>query len=163
MHSQKHCYNQPHGVLIEPGPNSPAVGYINARSLQYSICLDLRRRRSAEFAESNGWELIKWYGESEKYEYTEQFPVFAQLLNDASSQFQVVLYSASRHWPRSVSMAFESLKFLHQFGAWRATADGQWDINSVWQEGLGTVCVLTCVRAVRRDRRKSRTGRKEGN
>ncbi len=163
MHSQKHKYTQPFQVLIEPGPGSPAVGYVSARSSQDSINLDLQRRRIAEFAEGKGWELLKWYEEPEEYEGTEQCPVFAQLLSDASSQFQVVLCSASRHWSRNVGLAYESLDHLHQLEVWWATADGQWDINTVWQEGLDTVCVLKCVRAVRRDLRKTRTVRKEEN
>jgi DNA invertase Pin-like site-specific DNA recombinase len=121
MRSQKHYYTWPFQVLIESGPGSLAAGYVRARSLQDSINLALQRRQIAEFAESKGWELARWYEVPEKYEGTEQRSVFAQILSDASSQFQVLLCSTSRYWSRNVG------------------------------------------RAVRRDLRKSRTGRKEGN
>ena len=163
MCSQKHSYTPPFQVLIEPGPGSPAVGYVRARSSQDSINLDLQRRRIAEFAESKGWELARWYEEPEEYRGMEQRPIFTQLLSDASSQFQVVLCSASRYWSRNIGSAYESLDHLRQLGIWWATADGRWDINTVWQEGFDMVCVLKCVRAVRRDLRKSRIGRKEGS
>lgn len=72
MHSQKRYYTPPIQVLIEPGPGSLAVGYVRARSSQDdSIDLDLQRRRIAEFVESKGWELARWYEEPEEYEGTE--------------------------------------------------------------------------------------------
>jgi hypothetical protein len=163
MHNQKHYYTQPLQALIEPGTGSLAVGTVIARSSQDSINLDLQRRRIAEFAESKGWELVKWYEEIEEYKNPEQRPVFAQLLSDASSQFQVVLCSTSRHWSRNVGPAYASMDLLRQLGVWWATADEQWDINTVWQEGLDTVSVLKCVSAVNPRLRKSRTGRKEVN
>jgi hypothetical protein len=161
MGSQKHSYTQPLQVLIEPGPGSLAVGYVCARSAQDdSINLDLQRRQVAEFAESKGWELTRWY---EEYEGMERCSVFAQLLSDASSQFQVVLCSASRYWSRNMGSAYESLDHLRQLGIWWATADGRWDINTVWQEGIEVVCVLQCAHTVNRDLRKPRIGRKEEN
>ncbi len=164
MGNQKHYYTQPLQVLIEPGPGSLAVGYVRARSAQDdSINLDLQRRRVAEFAGSKGWELTRWYEEPEEYEDMERCPVFAQLLSGASSQFQVVLCSASRHWSRNIGSAYESLDHLRQLGIWWATADGRWDINTVWQEGFDVVCILECARAMNRDLRKSRKGRKEEN
>ena len=123
-----------------------------------SVKLALQRRRIAEFAESKGWEFASWYEEPEENGGTEQTPVLAQLLSDASSQFRVVLCSASRYWSRIVGRAL-SLDHLGQLGIWWATDDGRWHINTVWQEGFDMVCVLKCVRAVRRDLRKSRTGR----
>lgn len=163
MRSQKHYYTWPFQVLIESGPGSLAAGYVRARSSQDSINLAPQRRRIAEFAESKGWELARWYEEPEEYRGTEQRPIFAQLMSDASSQFQVVLCSASKYWSRNVGCAYESLDHLRQLGVWRATADGQWDINTVWQEGIDVVCVLQCAHTVNRDRRMSRKGRKEEN
>lgn len=163
MCSQKHSYTPPFQVLIEPGPGSPAVGYVSARSSQDSINLDLQRRRIAEFAESKGWELARWYEEPEENGDTEQYHVFAQLLDDAGSEFQAVLCLASRYWSRNISRSYESLGHLRRLGIWWATADGRWDINTVWQEGIDVVCVLQCARAVNRNLRKSRNGRKEEN
>ncbi len=105
MRSQKHYYTWPFQVLIESGPRSLAAGYVRARSLQDSINLALQRRGIVEFAESKGWELARWYEVPEKYEGTEQHSVFAQILSDASSQFQVMLCSASRYWSRNVGRA----------------------------------------------------------
>jgi hypothetical protein len=86
MRSQKHYYTWPFQVLIESGPGSLAAGYVRARSLQDSINLALQRRRIAEFAESKGWEFASWYEEPGENGGTEQTPVFAQILSDASSQ-----------------------------------------------------------------------------
>ncbi len=164
MCSQKHYYSRQLQVLIEPELGSLAVGYVCVRSSQSdSVNLVLQRRRIAEFAASKGWELARWYEEPEEYEGTERPPAFAQLLEDASSQFQVVLCSASRYWSRNVGRAYESLDYLRQLGVWWATTDGQWDINTVLQEGFDVACVLKCLRAMHRDLRKSRTRRKEGN
>ena len=131
MSSQKHYYIWPFQVLIESGPGSLAAGYIRAHSLQdNSVNLALQRRRIAEFAESKGWEFASWYEEPEENGGTEQTPVLAQLLSDTSSQFQVVLCSASRYWSRIVGRAL-SLDHLGQLGIWWVTADGRWDINTV--------------------------------
>jgi len=68
MCSQKHCYPRPLQVLIEPGPGSLAVGYVCARSVQdYSVSLALQKRRIAQFTESKGWKLARWYKELEEY------------------------------------------------------------------------------------------------
>jgi len=153
MCSQKHYYPRSFHLLIEPGAGSLAAGYVCARSSQNdSVNLDLQRRRIAEFAESKGWKLAKRYEESEEYEGTERRPALAQLLSDAS-----------RYWSRNVGRAYEALDCLRQLGIWCPIADEQWKINTVWQEGFDLVCVHKCVRAVRRDLRKSRTTRKEGN
>src|SRR5438132_12922001 len=109
MGSQKYYYTQPLQVLIEPGPGSLAVGYVRACSAQDdSINLDLQRRRVAEFAESKGWELVRWYEEPEENGDTAQYHVFAELLDDAGSEFQAVLCLASRYWSRNISRAYES-------------------------------------------------------
>jgi DNA invertase Pin-like site-specific DNA recombinase len=160
MHGQRQVDNRMFQVMCEPEPGSLAVGYIcSRRDLQTSTSIDVQKRLIAAFAEKKGWKLARWYEEPEEYEGTDQRPAFAQLLSDASSQFQVVLCSASRYWSRDVGRAYKSLNHLRQLGVWWATADAQWDINTVWQEGINTVCVLQCVRAVRRDLRKSRTHR----
>jgi hypothetical protein len=164
MRSQKHYYTQPLQVLIEPEPGSLAVGYVRARSSQDdSIDLDLQRRRIAEFAECKGWKLVRWYEEPKEYESTEQRPVFAQLLSDARSQFKVVLCSANRYWSRNVGRAYVSLNHLRQLGVWWATTDRQWDINSVWQEGIDVICVLRRPHKANRRRARSQTRRKEEN
>ncbi len=151
--------------MSEPGPGSLAAGYVCARlDLENSTNLSDQKRLIAEFAEKKGWNLAEWYEEPEQsavYDVPQQRPVFARLLNDASTRFQVVLCSASMYWSWFVGSAYASLDLLRQLEVWWATADGRWDINIVWQEGFDMVCVLKCVHAVRRDLRKSRTGRKE--
>jgi len=164
MSRKKYYYTPPLQVLIEPGPGSLAVGYACASSAQDgSIGLDLQRRRIAEFVESKGWELVRWYEEPEGKGDAEQYHAFAQLLGDAGGEFQAVVCLASRHWSRNISLAYKSLVHLRRLGIWWATADGRWDINTVWQEGIDVVCVLECARAVNRDLRKSQERRKEEN
>jgi Resolvase, N terminal domain len=164
MCSQKHYYTQPLQVLIEPGLGSLAVGYVRTSSARDdSINLDLQRRWITEFAESKGWKLARWYEEPEEYEGAEQRPVIAQLLSDASSQFQVVLCSASRYWSRNVDRAYESLDHLRQRGIWWATADGQWNINTVWQKGIDELCILARSHRTNSRRARSQTWRKEEN
>jgi hypothetical protein len=114
------------------------------------------KRLIAEFAEKKGWDPAEWFEEPEQsavYDVPEQRPVFTRLLNDASTRFQVVLCSASMYWSWYVGSAYASLDHLRQLEVWWATADGRWDINTVWQEGFDMVCVLKCVHTVRRDPR----------
>ncbi len=151
-------------VMHEPGPGSLAAGYICSRlDLQNSTRIDVQKRLIAAFAEKKGWKLARWYEELEEYEGTDQRPAFAQLLNDASSQFQVVLCSASRYWSRDVGRAYKSLNHLRQLGVWWATADAQWDINTVWQKGIDTVCVLRYPLTVNRRQSRFQVRRKGGN
>jgi len=97
---------------------------------------------------------------SQKHYYPSPFQVLIE--PGPGSQFQAVLCLANRHWSRNMSRIYESLDHLRQLGICWATADGRWDINTVWQEGFDMVDVLKCVHAMHRDLRKSRTVRKEG-
>ena len=161
MRSQKYYYPWPFQVLIEFVPGSLEAGYIPVRSSQDSINLDLQRRRIAEFAESKGWELFKWYEEPEVYKDTEQYHVFAHLLDDAGSQFQIVLYSASKNWPRKMCCVYGSLDHIRWLGVWWVTAERRWGINTMWHESFNVVCVQKCARAVNSDLRKSQKRRRE--
>jgi hypothetical protein len=162
MCSQKHYYSPPLQVLIEPGPGSLAVGYVCTSSMQDdSIDLNLQRRRIAEFAESKGWELFKWYEEPEVYRDTEQYHVFAHLLDDAGSQFQIVLYSASKNRSRKMCCVYGSLDHIRWLGVWWVTAERRWGINIIWHESFNLVCVQKCARAVNSDLRKSQKRRRE--
>jgi len=134
--------------------------------LENSTNLSDQKRLIAEFAEKKGWNLAEWYEEPEQsavYDVPEQRPVFARLLHDASARFQVVLCSASMYWSWYVGSAYSSLDLLRQLEVWWATADGRWDINTVWQKGIDVVCTLRCPHRANRRRAGSRTGRKEGN
>src|SRR5712692_4811388 len=94
---------------------------------------------------------------SQKHYYPSPFQVLIE--PGPGSQFQAVLCLASRHWSRNIGCAYESLDHLRQLGICWATADGRWDINTVWQEGIEVVCVLQCAHTVNRDLRKPRIGR----
>ena len=98
-----------------------------------------QQRRIQEFAEKKGWKFVRWYEEPEqsaKYEEIEERPVFAQLLNEAGKQFQIVLCYMNNRWSRNVVVAFTSLTRLRQSRVWWATADGLWDIDKVQQDGF---------------------------
>ena len=107
--------------------------------------------------------LVQLSPSSLNFKSTEQRPVYLRLFSDARSQFKVVLCSANRYWSRNVGRAYKSLNHLCQLGVWWATADGQWDINSVWQEGIDVICVLRRPHKANRRRAESQTRRKEEN
>ena len=69
-------------------------------------------------------------------------PVFAQLLQDAGAQFQVIACYANDRWARNVPVAHTSLARLRQRHVWWATADGLWDIDKVQQDGYNLAFVL---------------------
>ncbi len=167
MQAQRKDDNRALQVIREPGPRSLAVGYVLARSEQatYSVGLALQKRRVAALAERKGWKLIRWYEEPEQREkkVTAQRPVLAQLLSDARSQFQVVLCSTYKCWARGGRSAYVSLDLLRRLGVWWATANEQWDINTVWQEGIDVRIILRHMRLVNRYLASMQAGGKEEN
>jgi DNA invertase Pin-like site-specific DNA recombinase len=119
MGSQKYYYPPPLQLMIEPGPGSLAIGYVCTSSAQVDLIdLDLQRRRIQRFAESKVWELFKWYEEPEVKGDTEQYHVFAHLLEDAGSQLQIVLCSPSKHWSRNMCCVYGSLDHIRWLGVW---------------------------------------------
>jgi len=154
MHAQRQQDNRAFQVMREPGPGSLAVGYVLNRSEQATYSLDpvLQKRGIAAFAERKRWKFIRWYEEPEQREQkvSAQHPVLAQLLSDARSQFQVVLCSTYKCWTRGGRSAYVSLDLLRRLGVWWATADEQWDINTVWQEAIDMRKIFRYMRLVNR-------------
>ncbi len=140
MPRKKYHRDRVYQIVGEPGPGSIAVGYVRYSSeLQDPTTIATQKRRIQEFAEKKGWKIVRWYEEPEqsaKYEEIEQRPIFAQLLNEAGKQFQIVLCYMNSRWSRNVVVAFTSLTRLRQSRAWWATADGLWDIDKVQQDGF---------------------------
>jgi hypothetical protein len=92
-----------------------------------------------------------------------EHPVFAQLLSDARSQFQVVICSTYECWARQGRSAYASLDLLRQLGVWWATTDEQWDINTVWQESIDVRITLRHMRLVNCYLASLQAGGKEEN
>src|SRR5690348_6765377 len=109
MPRHKFHHDRVYQVVGEPGPGAIAVGYVRYSSeLQDPTTIATQKRCIVEFAEKKGWKVVRWYSEPEqsaKYEEIERRPVFAQLLNDAGKQFQVVLCYMNNRWSRNVIMA----------------------------------------------------------
>src|SRR5712692_7529127 len=140
MPRQKYHRNRVYRLIGEPGPGAIAMGYVRySMELQDPATIATQKRRIAEFAEKKGWKLLGWYVEPEqsaKYEEIEQRPVFAQLLNEAGTRFQIVLCYMNNRWSRNVPVAYNALTRLRQQRVWWATSDGLWDIDKVQQDGF---------------------------
>ena len=146
MPRQKKHPNRVYQMISEPGPGAITVGYVRySMELQDPASIATQKRCITEFAEKKGWKIVRWYEEPEqsaKYEEIEQRPIFAQLLDDASAQFHVVICAQSWLWSRSVHVAYSSLAHLRQLRVWWATADGLWDTNKVKRDGMQVVYLL---------------------
>lgn len=140
MPRQKRHQSRIYQMIGEPGPGAIAVGYVRYSSeLQDKDTIITQKRRITEFAEQKGWKIARWYEEPErsaKYEEIEERPIFAQLLSDAGTQFQVILCYMNNRWSRNVVVAYTSLTRLRRLRVWWATADGNWDIDRVQQDGF---------------------------
>jgi DNA invertase Pin-like site-specific DNA recombinase len=140
MPRQKQHRDRVFQMIGEPGPGSLAVGYVRYSSeLQNETSIVTQKRLIMEFLEKKGWKLARWYEEPEqsaKYDSIEERPVFAQLLNEAGSRFQVVVCAFSNRWARSMEAGFASLSRLRRMRVWWCTADGLWDIDKVQQDGF---------------------------
>jgi site-specific DNA recombinase len=140
MPRQKRHASRIYQVIGEPGPGVVGAGYVRYSSeLQDRATIVTQKRRIEEFFAQKGWILSKWYEEPEqsaKYEEIEDRPVFAQLLHDAGTHFQVIVCYANNRWARNVPVAYSSLTRLRRRRVWWATADGLWDIDKVQQDGF---------------------------
>jgi DNA invertase Pin-like site-specific DNA recombinase len=140
MPRKKTHANRVYQFLGEPGPGTLVAGYVRYSSeLQDPVSIVTQKRRIEEFAAKKGWIIIRWYEEPErsaKYEEIPQRPVFAQLLDDAGGEFQIVLCYANNRWARNSAVAFTSLNQLRRKRVWWATSDGLWDIDKVQQDGF---------------------------
>src|SRR4029077_5431834 len=81
-------------LVGEPGPGARVVGYVRYSSdQQSSATIETQKRKIEQLATQKGGILVGWYEEpahSAKYEEIERRPVFAQLLIDAGTLFEVV-------------------------------------------------------------------------
>ncbi len=140
MPRQKYHKDRVYQMVGEPGPGAIAVGYVRYSSeLQDPTTIATQKRCITECAEKKGWKISRWYEEPEqsaKYEEIEQRQVFAQTLNEAGKQFQIVLCYMNNRWSRNVVVAYTSLIQLRRARVWWATADGLWDIDKVQQDGF---------------------------
>ncbi len=127
-------------VIGEPGPGTIAVGYVRYSSeLQNEASIVTQKRIIKEYLDKKGWKLARWYEEPEqsaKYDSIEDRPVFAQLLNEAGTRFQVVVCAFSNRWARSMEAGYASISRLRRARIWWCTADGLWDIDKVQQDGF---------------------------
>jgi DNA invertase Pin-like site-specific DNA recombinase len=126
-------------LIGKPEPGTPASGYVRYSSdMQDPATITTQKRCIEEFAQRNGWPIVRWYEEPESsagYEELEKRPIFAQLLAEAGNEFQVVLSYTNDRWSRNMLVAYASLAQLRQRRVWWATADGQWDIDKIQQDG----------------------------
>lgn len=140
MPRQKRHANRVYQIVGEPGPGALAVGYVRYSSeLQDKTSIVTQKRVIQELIEHKGWKLVRWYEEPEqsaKYEEIEHRPVFAQMLSEAGTLFQVVVCYANNRWARNVPVAYTSLTRLRRLRVWWATADGLWDVDKVQQDGF---------------------------
>ena len=142
MTYQELYWQKEHQKMFEPGSGSIAVGYVcYGFQLPEPVSIAEQKQRIMEFAEKKGWKMSGWYEEQEQNAVSkdiEKRPVFTQLFHDAPTQFQVVLCFAASYWARTISV-YEHLHHLQQLQVWWATADGRWDTNRVWTDGIDVV------------------------
>lgn len=140
MPRQKFHRDRVYREIGEPGPGSLAVGYVRYSSeLQNEASIVTQKRLIQELLDKKGWKLARWYEEPEqsaKYDSIDERPIFAQLLNEAGTRFQVVVCAFSNRWARSMEAGYASLSRLRRARVWWATADGLWDIDRVQQDGF---------------------------
>ncbi len=140
MPRQKLHRDRVYQEIGEPGPGSIAVGYVRYSSeLQNETSIVTQKRLIKEYLDKKGWKLARWYEEPEqsaKYDSIDDRPVFAQLLSEAGTRFQVVVCAFSNRWARSMEAGYASLSRLRRARVWWATADDRWDIDRVQQDGF---------------------------
>jgi DNA invertase Pin-like site-specific DNA recombinase len=106
--------------------------------MQDPATLITQKRKIEEFFARKRWILDGFYEEPEhsaKYEEIEQRPVFAQMLADAGTSFRIIVCYMNDRWARNVTVAFNSLAIIRRKGVWWATADGQFDLDRINQDG----------------------------
>jgi len=139
MPRKKSHPNRIYRLIGEPGPGAHGVGYVRYSSdMQDPATLVTQKRRVAEFFARKGWILDGYREEPEqsaKYEEISQRPVFARMLDEAGTNFQVIVCYMNDRWARNVNVAFNSLALLRRKGVWWATSDGQFDLDRINQDG----------------------------
>lgn len=155
-------WHERHQKMTEPERGSIAVGYVcYGFQLPEPVSIEEQKQRIMEFAEKKGWKVSGWYEEPEQSAVSkdiEKRPALTQLFRDAPTQFQVVLCFAASYWGRTIA-AYEHFHQLQQLQVWWATADGRWDTNRVWSDGMDTTCIPHSHSS--RVRRKSTSQRRQ--
>jgi DNA invertase Pin-like site-specific DNA recombinase len=137
--ARKQHPNRIYQVIGEPPLGTHGVGYARYSSdMQNPASLVTQERRIEEFFERKQWILDRFWEEPEqsaKYEEIEQRPVFAQMLAEAGTTFHVIVCYMNDRWARNMNVAFNSLSILRRKKVWWATADGNFDLDSISQDG----------------------------
>src|SRR5262249_52382267 len=125
----------------EPGPGAHCRGYVRFSYLDgvRAFTTESQKRIIRGFAEAREWIVDGFDVEpvrSAKYETIEERPVFAEHLRAAErGEFQVSLAKVNRRGPRKSWAAFASLSRLRHGIIWWATADDEWNIDRIEEDG----------------------------
>jgi hypothetical protein len=138
-------------LVNKPGPGEGRViGQVRYSSeLQdggYSI--DEQKRQIELTVDREGWTLVGWCEEpatSAKGELDTRPKLSELLMVHAGSICNVIICHESSRWTRNPAVGEKSLGLLRRSGCWWQTADGQWDINKVLQEGFDVAWAITQV------------------
>lgn len=89
-------------VIGEPEPGALVAGYARYSSeLQDPVSIVTQKRRIQEYCDRKDWTIACWYEEPEesaRYEDVEWRSIFAQLLEDAGTEFSAVLCYSNDRW-----------------------------------------------------------------
>lgn len=167
MSYPSHRYGWDYQEMSEPEPGSIAVGYVcHGFQSPNPATFAVQKQCIAELAEKKGWKISRWYeepGQNAVSESVEQRPVLTQLLSDAEHHFQVVLCFAASYWSRRMDVSYPLFNQLQRQQVWWATADGLWDTNKVWYDGIDTCSVLQSRSSKKSRRASSQESRKDAN
>lgn len=138
-------------MVNKPGPGSGRViGQVRYSSeLQdggYSI--DEQKRQIQLAVDKEGWQLVGWCEEhavSAKGELDSRPKLAELLMVHAGTLCNVVMCHESSRWTRNPAVGEKSLEILRRNQCWWQTAEGQWDINKVLQEGFDVAWAITQV------------------
>jgi DNA invertase Pin-like site-specific DNA recombinase len=140
MGRQKGHMERIYQLVGKPEQGALAVGYVRySADTQDPASIVTQKRRIQEYADNNGWPILRWYEEPEssaKYDEIDERPVFTQLLADAGHEFYIVLCYTNDRWARNMAVAYSTLSRLRRKRVWWATSDGRWDIDKVEQDGF---------------------------
>jgi DNA invertase Pin-like site-specific DNA recombinase len=151
MRRRQYRPNNAWSLVTKPEPgNGRVIGQVRYSSeLQdggYSI--DEQKRQIQLAVEKEGWELVGWCEEpavSAKGELDSRPQLAELLMVHVGSTCNVVMCHESSRWTRNPALGEKSLEILRGKQCWWQTADGQWDINKVLQEGFDVAWAITQV------------------
>jgi DNA invertase Pin-like site-specific DNA recombinase len=125
----------------EPGPGAHCRGYVRFSHEDgiFGLTSESQQQSIREFAEAHKWIVDGFDVEpvrSAKFETIEERPVFTQHLQAAErGVFQVSLCHMNDRWARNKLVALTSLSRLRNADIWWATADGEWNIDRIEENG----------------------------